>query len=99
MWRDLMVAVALSVVFGLGSFVYDRYAYWRAWAPQRFATGLAFFILVNAAGGALAVAAAALLDWQPRPGAWAFNGLVYALVAQGLVRVELRARDLRYIEQ
>jgi len=99
MWRDVLVASGVSALLGLLAFTYERYAYWRAWAPRRFAGGVLLFALSNAAAGALAVAAASLLNFEPKAGAWAFNGFVYALLAQGLVRIEPQGRDLRYIEQ
>lgn len=98
MWRDLIVATAVAAAAGLASLLYDRYAYWRAYAPNRFAGGVALFALANAAAGAFGVAAAAALNWEPRPGSWAFNGFIYGVVGQGLARIEPRAPNLRYVE-
>jgi hypothetical protein len=97
-WRELIVAAGVSALLGLRSFAYDRYRYWRAWTPGRFPIGLGLFAFANAAGAALTVAVATWLDWEPRHGSWAYNGLVYALITVGLVRIEPRVSDLRVIE-
>ena len=98
MWRDLLVAMAVAGAGGLLSLLYDRYVFWRAYARKRFAAGIAGFALVNSLSGALAVALAGLLAWEPRPGEWAFNGLVYGLIGQGILRVEPRSQELRQVE-
>jgi hypothetical protein len=93
------MAAGVSGVIGLRAFEYEHYAYWRAWARRRFVWGFAFMVAVNAVAGAATVGAAVLLDWTPRHGAWALNGFVYALVAQGVLRVELKSHDLRVIDE
>jgi hypothetical protein len=99
MWRDLLVAMGVAALWGLLALIYDRYVFWRAYARDRFGKGLAIFVAVNALSGAFGVGAAAVLNWEPRPGLWAFNGAIYGLVGQGVIRIEPRSPELRDLEK
>ena len=98
MWRELLVAMFASAAIGTTALLYDRYAYWRSYAPRRFPIGLSMYLALNATAGALGVATGALLSWEPRAGQWALNGLIFGFVGQGLVRVEPHRPELRYLE-
>jgi hypothetical protein len=88
MWRELLVAVPAAAAVGLLAFTYSEYEYWRSWTPRRFKLGFSFYLLLNAASGALGVGLAALLSWEPLPGKWYANGLIFAGAGQALLRVE-----------
>jgi hypothetical protein len=93
-WRDLLIAVPVATAVGFLAFSFGQYDYWRSWRPGRFRVGIAIYLLVNAASGALGVAVAALLGWDPVPGKWYVNGLLFAGAGQALLRVEPRGFGL-----
>jgi hypothetical protein len=92
--REVCVAIAASVLVGVFGIKPRRYGFWRGWIPRGFYVGVGGLLVVNAGAGALGVALAALLGWDPFPGEWALNGLVFAAAGQALMRVELRGFGL-----
>jgi hypothetical protein len=87
-WQELYVAVPLAALIGLLAVNFGEYDFWRQWAATRFKSGLALYVVFNAVAGALGVALAVLLAWDPFPKSWVLNGIVFAAAGQALLRVE-----------
>lgn len=99
MSRELAVAVPTAALLGLLAFTGTTYAFWRTWAATRFSYGMSGYVAMNAAAGALGVLLASLLSWEPFPEKWVLQGILFAAVGQGLLRVEPRGFGLAQVNE
>jgi hypothetical protein len=87
--RAAIVAVVTGILLGLVAFPWLRFTLWFRHNGHIALFALAIILLAYGLAGFIVWAAAYLGNWHPTP-SWLANGAIFAVVAFGLLRVQIR---------
>ncbi len=86
----LLVAAAVAAVAGIRTFPVRRYSWWLHWSRATFGWVVSVLLIVHAASATAVSLLADAAEWAPFEGRGAHlaNGVIFGIVAAGMLRVD-----------